>query len=196
MAKIIRLLSKGLRVLKTKAGFSFLITLTLFLSGVALSTAHAQGIGLSHKASPLKTPVPAKNFTLSDTDENTHRLSDLRGKVVVINFWAVWCPPCREEMPSLERLRRKLADKPVVVMAVNQGEDAEQILSYLWGLDPVPEFSILLDSDMKVSADWGVTGLPTTYIIDKKGNIVYRMIGGREFDHPEIIKVIEKLLAE
>ena len=196
MAKIIRLLSKGLRVLKTKAGFSFLITLTLFLAGVAISTAHAQGIDLSHKASPLKTPVPAKNFTLSDTDENTHQLSDLRGKVVVVNFWAVWCPPCREEMPSLERLRRKLADKAVVVMAVNQGEDAEQILSYLWGLDPVPEFPILLDSDMKVSADWNVTGLPTTYIIDKKGNIVYRMIGGREFDHPEIIKVIEKLLAK
>jgi thiol-disulfide isomerase/thioredoxin len=183
-------------VLKTKAGKLFFISLALFISGVALSSAHAQGIELSHKASPLKVPVPAKDFTLSDTDENTLKLSDLRGKVVVINFWAVWCPPCREEMPSLERLRRQLADKPVVVLAVNQGEDAEQILSYLWGLDPVPEFPILLDSDMKVSADWGVTGLPTTYVIDKKGNIIYRMIGGREFDHPEILKVIEKLIAE
>jgi len=183
-------------VLKIKGKQLFQYTLVLFLFGISINNLYAQEIELSHKASPLKAPIPAKNFSLSDTDENTHRLSDLSGKVIVVNFWAVWCPPCREEMPSLERLRRKLADKPVVILAINQGEDAEQILSYLWGLDPVPEFPILLDSDMKVSSSWGVTGLPTTYIVDKKGNIVYRMIGGREFDHPEIVKVIEKLLEE
>ncbi len=183
-------------MLKTSRKQLFQCTLVLFLFGISINNSYTQGIELSHKASPLKAPILAKNFSLSDTDENTHQLSDLSGKVIVVNFWAVWCPPCREEMPSLERLRRKLADKPVAVLAINQGEDAEQILSYLWGLDPVPEFPILLDSDMKVSANWGVTGLPTTYIIDKKGNIVYRMIGGREFDHPEIVKVIDKLLAD
>ena len=183
-------------MLKTSGKQLFQCALVLFLFGISISDSYTQGIELSHKASPLKAPIPAKNFSLSDTDENTHQLSDLSGKVIVVNFWAVWCPPCREEMPSLERLRRKLAGKPVAVLAINQGEDAEQILSYLWGLDPVPEFPILLDSDMKVSANWGVTGLPTTYIIDKKGNIVYRMIGGREFDHPEIVKVIDKLLAD
>jgi thiol-disulfide isomerase/thioredoxin len=183
-------------VLKTKGKQLFQYTLLLFLFGISINYSYAQSIELGHKASPLKTQIPAKDFSLSDTDENTHKLSDLRGKVIVVNFWAVWCPPCREEMPSLERLRRKLADKAVAILAINQGEDAEEILSYLWGLDPVPEFPILLDSDMKVSSSWGVTGLPTTYIVDKKGNIVYRMIGGREFDHPEIVKVIEKLLAE
>ena len=195
MARTIRVSSKGLSVLKTKENKLFPFTLVLFLFALAISDAFAQGIELSHKASPLNNPVPAKNFSLSDTDESTHQLSDLSGKVVVVNFWAVWCPPCREEMPSLERLRRKLADKPVAILAINQGEDAEQILSYLWGLDPVPEFPILLDSDMRVSAEWGVTGLPTTYIVDKKGNIDYRMIGGREFEHPEIVKVIDKLLS-
>ena len=173
-----------------------LFTLLLLLFSISMNNAYAQGTGLSHRASPLKTPIPAVDFSLIDTEEKTHKFSDLRGKVVVVNFWAVWCPPCREEMPSLERLRRKLADKPVAILAINQGEDAERILSYLWGLEPVPEFPILLDSDMKVSSAWAVTGLPTTYIIDKQGNIVYRMIGGREFDHPEIIKVIDKLLEE
>lgn len=183
-------------MLKTKIKIFTPFTLAIMLFAMVISNSYAQGIDLSHKASPLSKPLAAKNFSLTDTDENTHQLSELRGKVVVINFWAVWCPPCREEMPSLERLRRKLVNKPVVVLAINQGEDSEQILSYLWGLEPVPEFPILLDSDMKVSSDWGVTGLPTTYIIDKKGNIVYRMIGGREFDHPEIVKVIDKLIAE
>lgn len=196
MAKTIWVFSKGLSVLKINKKCFIQITLILFLSGLATGNTHAQGIELSHKASPLEVVKPAKNFSLSDTDENTHQLSDLRGKVIVVNFWAVWCPPCREEMPSLERLRRKLADKAVAILAINQGEDAEQILSYLWGLDPVPEFPILLDSDMKVSSDWGVTGLPATYLIDKEGNIVYRMIGGREFDHPEIVKVIEELLTD
>ncbi|MEA1890536.1 MAG: TlpA disulfide reductase family protein [Pseudomonadota bacterium] len=173
-----------------------LLTLILLLFSILMGDAYAQEIELSHRASPLKNPVPSVDFSLIDTDENMHKFSDLRGKVAVVNFWAVWCPPCREEMPSLERLRRKLAGKPAAVLAINQGEDAERILSYLWGLDPVPEFPILLDQDMKVSSEWAVTGLPTTYIIDKQGNIVYRMIGGREFDHPEIVKVIEKLLAE
>ena len=175
---------------------SILFTLILLLFCISMSNAYAQEIELSHRASPLKTPIPGVDFSLIDTEESTHKFSDLHGKVAVVNFWAVWCPPCREEMPSLERLRRKLADKPVAVLAINQGEDAERILSYLWGLDPVPEFPILLDQDMKVSSSWKVTGLPTTFIVNKQGDIVYRMIGGREFDHPEIVKVIEKLLEE
>ncbi|MFW2438811.1 MAG: TlpA family protein disulfide reductase [Arenicellales bacterium] len=175
---------------------STLLTLIFLILCISTGNAYAQEIELSHRASPLKSPVPAVDFNLIDTEEKMHKFSDLHGKVIVVNFWAVWCPPCREEMPSLERLRRKLADKPVAVLAINQGEDAERILSYLWGLDPVPEFPILLDLDMKVSSSWKATGLPTTFIVNKQGDIVYRMIGGREFDHPEIVKVIEKLLAE
>ena len=183
-------------MLKTKTKRCIPYALLVMFFSLNFSNSYAQGINLSHKASPLSKPVAAKNFSLADTDENTIQLSDLRGKVVVVNFWAVWCPPCREEMPSLERLRRKLGEKPVAILAINQGEGAEEILSYLWGLDPVPEFPVLLDRDMKVSAEWGVTGLPTTYLLDKNGRIVYRMIGGREFDHPEIVKVIDGLLSE
>ncbi len=172
------------------------LALLILFTAVSSQIAFAQTIELKHRASPLPTPVAAIDFSLQDTEENTHKFSDYRGKVVVVNFWAVWCPPCRKEMPALERLRKKMEGKDVVVLAINQGEDSETILPFLWGLEPVPQFPILLDKDMKVSSSWIVNGLPTTYIVNKKGMILYRMIGGREFDHPEIIKAIDALLKE
>jgi len=170
--------------------------LFFILSILVTQIAFGQTIELKHRASPLPAPLAAPDFSLLDTEDKTHNFSDYRGKVIIVNFWAVWCPPCRKEMPSLERLRKKMLGKNVVVLAINQGEDTEQILPFLWELTPVPGFPILLDKDMKVSSSWKVSGLPTTYIVNKKGMIVYRMIGGREFDHPEIVKVIDKLLAE
>ncbi len=173
----------------------FVFFLYLF-GGLLLTPVMAQTIELRHRATPLPEAIDSIDFSLQDTEEKTHKFSDLRGKVVIVNFWAVWCPPCRKEMPSLERLRKKMEKKDVAILAINQGEETEQILSFLWGLEPVPQFPILLDKDMKVSIDWKVTGLPMTFIVNRKGKIIYRMIGGREFDHPDIVKEIDKLLKE
>ena len=151
---------------------------------------------LGHKLTAVPKPIPAPEFTLEDMDEEQHSLKDLRGKVVLLNFWATWCPPCRREMPSMERLYQKLSGEDFTVVAVNQMEDGDHVFAYIGQLDVDPTFTILFDKDSKVSNSFSVKGLPTTYLIDKQGNIRYRAIGGREFDHPEVEKQIMQLMQE
>lgn len=151
---------------------------------------------LGHQLTPLSQPVKAPNFTLPDMDENEHSLEELRGEVVLLNFWGTWCPPCRREMPSMERLYQKLRSAGLRVIAVNQTEDADHVFAYTGQLGVDPTFPILFDKDSKVSASYEVLGLPTSFLIDKFGMVRFRAIGGREFDHPEVEKLILKLLDE
>lgn len=96
----------------------------------------------------------------------------------------------------MERLRQKLAAHPLVILAVNEGENVETIDQFTSTLDTGPQFPILLDPEGDAMAFWPVRGLPTTFIIDKRGRMAYRAIGGREFDHPEVVRQIEMLLKE
>ena len=147
---------------------------------------------LTHGLSRLTQAVKAPALRLNNLDEEIVDLKELKGQVVVINFWATWCPPCRREMASLERLYQATKDKGVTVLAVNVGEDDETVFSFLGEIEPSPTFPILFDTKAQSLKDWGVKGLPTTYIVDGKGNLIYRAIGGREFDHPELVnKVLE-----
>ncbi len=175
------------------------LALLFLLAGLAAPTVHAawdEQPKLGHKLTPLPEPVAAPDFTLEDMDEVEHSFSDLRGKVVLLNFWATWCPPCRREMPSMERLHQKLDGDDFVVIAVNQMEGGDHVFAYIGQLEVDPTFTILFDRDSKVSNSYGVKGLPTTYLIDKQGNIRFRAIGGREFDHPEVEKQIMQLMQE
>ena len=115
---------------------------------------------------------------------------------MLVNFWATWCPPCRREMPSMERLSLRLKDLPFVILAINQQESPEDVFVFTGQLDPSPTFPILFDPNSKVANAWGVQGLPASFIVDQKGRVVYRAMGGREFDHPEIAQAIRKLLKE
>lgn len=133
----------------------------------------------------------APDFNLADMDGARHRLSDYRGKVVIINFWATWCPPCREEMPSMQRAWGQLEREGVVMLAVNVGEDEDTIFTFTANY-PV-DFPLLLDSDSAVIQSWPVRGLPTTFVIDTKGAIVYRAIGGRAWDSPGILDTLRAL---
>lgn len=138
----------------------------------------------------LDKPAPA--FTLPDVDGNLHQLSDYRGKVVVLNFWATWCPPCRYEMPAMERLRQQVQGDAIVVLAINVGEDEDTVFEFT-GSYPV-EFPLLLDQQGKVIEDYPVVGLPTTYIIGPQGRIRYRAVGSREWDDPALIEELRALL--
>jgi thiol-disulfide isomerase/thioredoxin len=149
---------------------------------------------LSHSLARLGEPVAAKDFTLQDMDGKPHSLSDYRGKVVLVNFWATWCPPCRREMPSMEHLYQKLREKPFAVLAIDQWEDPDQVFPFLGQLAAFPTFPILFDRKSEVAQAFGVKGLPTSFILDKEGRILYRTVGGRDFQHPEIEQTIEKLL--
>ena len=135
---------------------------------------------LGYNLTPLPKPVPAPQFTLEDMDEEKHSLEDLRGKVILLNFWATWCPPCRREMPSMQRLYEKYQGRGLVVVAVNQWEDADHVFAYTGDLNVFPSFPILFDPESKVSQQYGVKGLPTSFVIDRAGRLVYRAIGGTE----------------
>jgi len=148
---------------------------------------------LTHKLTAVNKIVQAPDLRLYNMDEEIIDIKELKGKVVVINFWATWCPPCRREMGSLERLYQAVKNKNVEVLAVNIGEDMDTVFSFMGTVEPSPEFQIVFDPDAASMNNWKVRGLPTTYIISPDGTIAYSAIGGREFDHPDIQKKIINL---
>lgn len=151
---------------------------------------------LTHRLTALSPRPQAPDFTLTDLDGKPRRLSEFKGKVVLVNFWATWCPPCRREMPSMERLYQSLKAQPFTVLALNQIESLDLVFGFTGQLEPSPTFPILFDDKSAVAKRWGVKGLPTSFIVDKQGRIAYRAVGGREFDHPEIAKQIRALIVE
>ena len=140
---------------------------------------------------PVPGNIPAPDFTLQDIDGNLHRLSEYRGRPVIINFWATWCPPCREEIPSMNRAWQVLREEGIAMLAINVGEDEDTI--FVFTADYPADFPLLLDQSGDIIGQWPVKGLPTTYVIAPDGSIAYRAIGGREWDDDELLDVIRKL---
>jgi thiol-disulfide isomerase/thioredoxin len=172
-----------------------LFSLTAILN-VSEASADWKKPELSHNLTPVTKTVSAFDFELKNMDEENKKLSDYKGKVILLNFWATWCPPCIREMPSMERLHQQIDAKKFKVIAVNQMEDIDQVFAFTGQLEIDPTFEILFDQDSKVSHKYSVRGLPTTYLIDKDGKIRYRAVGGREFNHPEVVKIINTLIDE
>jgi thiol-disulfide isomerase/thioredoxin len=131
-------------------------------------------------------------LALSDLEGRAHRLVDYRGKVVLVNFWATWCVPCRDEMPSIERLRASLEGRPFVVLAVNLAEPESRIRKFLQAV-PVG-FPVLLDRDTQTARAWQAKLLPATYIVGPDGAIRYRHLGELDWSSPEIRDAILALL--
>lgn len=140
---------------------------------------------------PLAKPFAAPAFTLRGEDGKTYRLADYRGKVVVLNFWATWCPPCRYEMPSMERAHKKVQNEGIALLAINVGETEDQIFEFT-GRYPVT-FPLLLDSDGAVIRRYAVVGLPTTFVIDPRGRVTHRAVGGREWDDEKLLAQLRQL---
>jgi len=131
-------------------------------------------------------------LALRDLQGKEHKLADYRGKVVVLNFWATWCDPCREEMPSMQRLQDKLADKPFVILAVDYGEGAPRVSEFLKKI-PV-RFTVLLDRDISAATAWKVKVLPTTMVIDPQQRVRYVAVGDIGWDSQAVEEQIRKLL--
>ena len=138
-------------------------------------------------------PTLAPDFAAPDLRGQAISLASLRGKVVVLNVWATWCAPCRQEMPSMERLAAHFRGRDFQLLAVSQDEEGrEKVEPFARELGL--SFPILLDPKRQVGDRFGVWGYPETFVIDRNGYVVERVIGPREWDSPESLAAIEALI--
>ncbi|MGM0593157.1 MAG: peroxiredoxin family protein [Pseudomonadota bacterium] len=160
----------------------------LFLLLLLLSFASVQaGELMEYEGEPLP------DFTLQTVDGKQLSLSDYRDKVVMVNFWATYCGPCIKEIPSMQRLQERVGADRFAILAVNMAEQQETVKRFLDKHDIQVNFPILLDPDGAVVEQWMITAVPTTFIIDPKGNIRYALFGGIEWDKPDVIETINGL---
>lgn len=158
------------------------------LAGLAVAPlkSQAQSGGMAAVTGlPLAPPL-----VLYDLDNKKIDLAALRGLVVLVNFWATWCPPCRTEFPSLDRLQKRFKPSELKVLAVNVGEDTDKVFIFAGNAN----FPVLLDKDSAAMKSWPVKGLPTTYAVSKAGRLALRAVGGRDFDDPVVVAQLRALL--
>lgn len=148
----------------------------------------------SAKYEPLAVGKPAPDFVLTDLNNRKVRLSDFRGKVVFLNFWATWCKPCKDEMPSMEILHRKFAKDGLVVLAVSIDRitTVKDIQPFIKSLNLT--FPVLVDSWGKTDMPYKRTGVPETFIIDQQGIIREIVIGPRDWTRLDSLTVLLELL--
>jgi peroxiredoxin len=154
----------------------------------------ALALALPAAAQPLKpwSGGAAPALELTGTDGKLYRLADYRGSAVLVNFWATWCEPCREEMPSMERLRRALQGKRFVVLAVNVGESARTARAF--GEKMQLGFPLLLDRDTKTARAWSARVLPASFVVGPDGDIRYSYFGAIDWARDDVRGAIEELL--
>ncbi len=172
--------------------------LSLLLGGLSWSLALPGGLWAEdHFMASLRVQSPSKSllapdFTLRDLGDRKVSLRDFQGKLVFLNFWATWCPPCRYEMPSMERLYKEFKDKGLVVLAINLKEGREKVKSFM--VSERLTFPALLDSSGEVAQRYGVRGIPTTFLVNGKGEIVGKALGARDWSSRDARGLIRRLL--
>jgi thiol-disulfide isomerase/thioredoxin len=144
--------------------------------------------GCDRGSHPGQVATPAPNFTITDNSK-TIRLNDYRGKVVVLNFWASWCAPCLEELPSLIALQKQMPQ--IVVLAVDFDDDVNAYHQFL--TDNHVDLLTIHDESQQSNRAYGTSRPPETYIIDQHGNIRRKFIGPQEWTNPEIVNYLNNL---
>ena len=168
------------------------ILLVVFLAFAVVVT------GCYSSSKPSSIGVAAPDFTIQDS-EHTVTLSQFRGKIVVLNFWATWCPPCIEEMPSLVQMQKKLQEKGVTVLAVSVDDDANDYHKFL--KDHNIDLLTVRESGQRtnkgviapVSSHYGTIKVPETYIVDRQGTIRRKFIGPVDWSQTEIVEYLSRL---
>ena len=152
----------------------------------------ARDAGLPKLIESEAAPVPEVEFT--DLDGGTHRLADWKGKVVLLNFWATWCAPCRHEMPSLDRLQAAMPE--IAVVPVATGRNAVTQITKFYEEAGVKNLPVLRDPKSGLAHAMGVMGLPVTVILDPEGREVARLIGDAEWDSPAALAVLKAFIGQ
>lgn len=174
--------------------------LKLFILGlVIILVAFAWYFTRLHEASggPAEVGKPAPEFSLQDARGQTVRLSDFRGKIVVLNFWATWCPPCLQEAPSLDQFYchyLQSSSRQLVVLTVSVDSGWEPVQQF--SLEKKITFPVLLDTHQTVPHLYGTFKYPETYIIDARGIVREKVIGGYNWMSPEVLRYFDSLLQQ
>ncbi len=151
--------------------------------------------GCAREEKPALEGNAAPDFTLNNLAGQEVKLADLRGKVVLVNFWATWCPPCREEIPSMERLNKAMAGKPFQMLAISIDEGGKGAVEGFFNKAGVA-LPTLLDPGQKTGKRYGITGVPETFIVDKKGVILKKVVGPIDWGDPMVIGCLENAMKQ
>ncbi len=171
---------------------AFFVIIIVTLTVVILLQGKASFFSPSNKPR-IKTGAPAPNFTLRALDGRMVSLADYKGKVVFLNVWATWCPPCREEMPSMEKLYQGLKGQEFAILAVSiDVSGAKAVAPFM--KEKRLSFPALLDPEGTIPDLYGTTGVPESFIIDKKGIIEKVVIGPLDWSTPDIVGFFRKLM--
>lgn len=148
-----------------------------FAGEIDWQAAHDGGLAKLQRTGP--TPVPATAFT--DPEGGSHSLADWQGKVVLLNFWATWCAPCREEMPSLDALQAELGGEDFAVLAIAAGHNPPPAVKKFLAEENIANLPVHLDPRQQLAREMGVMGMPVTVLIDRDGNEIGRLMGGADW---------------
>jgi thiol-disulfide isomerase/thioredoxin len=143
---------------------------------------------------PSSQPFPAPEVSLADPTGETVELSELRGKLVIINLWATWCEPCLREMPSLERLQSRFGER-IAVLAVSEDRGGNKAVEPFIARLGLKSVKIYIDPKSEVGHAFGARGLPTSFLIDRESKVLGRVEGAAEWDSRKILGVLEPLLS-
>ena len=147
---------------------------------------------LDSRLKPYRGSVQPEPFVLQDVEGRPFRRDNFTGRITVINFWASWCPPCVEEIPSLNRLKQKMQGKPFELISINYAEDPDHIRAFMKKV--AVDFPVLVDPDGRLTARWQVVAFPSTFVIGPDGTIRYGVNAAIQWDTPEVIRQLEALL--
>jgi len=171
------------------------VTSRHWLAALVFACTAAGAAGAAAEA-PIKAwgDKPTPPLATTALDGKAIDLGRLRGRVVLVNFWATWCEPCKDELPALVKLKDELAGRPFELLTVNYGEFPDRINQYLArsGI----KLPVLLDTQNEVSKQWKVGGLPMSFLVDARGRVRYYVFGERAWNEGEPRELVEKLLSE
>jgi len=159
-------------------------------AALAASVDSKSGVDIYLKDFKGRSQPPS--IDLQDVSGNRLQRTDFAGKVSVVNFWATWCPPCIEEIPSLNRLKQKMQGRPFELISINYAEDKTTVLDFMQRIKV--EFPVLLDTSGEHAKSWKVISYPSTFVIDMQGNIRYGVNAAIEWDSPQLVQRLEALM--